>query len=327
MDMPVGDSIEDLRRIATLEALYDAVERQSLSPAWITREVPLFTPEPKARHLPAHWSYAKARALLEAAGPLIDVRYSERRNFVLRNPAPGTNFETTRTQIAAWQMIMPGEVAPSHRHSSHALRVILDAKGAWSVVDGTKTPMESGDVVLTPGRSWHGHGHDGSETAYWLDILDIPFTHLLEPVFFELMPHGQREEVREVAETGPFRFSAAQIARDLDAASAPEDGRHGPRITLPTPSMPSMELLVERLAAGTSTRRHRSTGNRVFAIMAGSGRSTVGDQVFDWQFGDMFVAPCWTWFSHTASSDAQIFTCTDEPVLRFANYLYEDSGF
>jgi gentisate 1,2-dioxygenase len=69
-------------------------------------------------------------------------------------------------------MILPGEVAPSHRHSAHALRVILDAKGSYSVVNGEKTPMETGDIILTPGGFWHGHGHEGAEPAYWLDGLD-----------------------------------------------------------------------------------------------------------------------------------------------------------
>ena len=71
----------------------------------------------------------------------------------------------------------------------------------------------------------------------------------------------------------------------------------------------------------------RSTGNRVFAVMAGSGRSEIGDQLFHWAKGDTFVAPCWHWFSHHAEADAQIFTCTDEPILRFAKYLYQDDGF
>jgi gentisate 1,2-dioxygenase len=68
-------------------------------------------------------------------------------------------------------MILPGEVAPSHRHSAHALRVILDAKQSYSFENGEETPMETGDIVLTPGGHWHGHGHDGSEPAYWLDGL------------------------------------------------------------------------------------------------------------------------------------------------------------
>jgi gentisate 1,2-dioxygenase len=52
--------------------------------------------------------------------------------------------------------------------------VIIEARGAYSTVDGEKTPMETGDVVLTPGWCWHEHGHDGDEPAYWFDGLDVP---------------------------------------------------------------------------------------------------------------------------------------------------------
>jgi gentisate 1,2-dioxygenase len=100
---------------------------------------------------------SQARASLDEAGRLIDVSLAERRNLIMQNPAPASNFETTRTLVCAYQMILPGEVAPSHRHSSHALRVILHGEGSYSVVNGQKMPMETGDIVLTPGGCWHGH--------------------------------------------------------------------------------------------------------------------------------------------------------------------------
>ena len=40
------------------------------------------------------------------------------------------------------------------------------------------------------------------------------------------------------------------------------------------PTMPTMLLTVERLAAGAKTRRQRSTTNRVFCVMEGSGVRT-----------------------------------------------------
>ena len=186
------------------------------------------------------------RPALDAAGRLIDVSLAERRNLVMRNPTPGATFETSRTLVCAYQMILPGEHAPSHRHSSHALRVIIDSKGSYSTVNGEKTPMETGDVVLTPGWCWHGHGHDGDEPAYWFDGLDVPLTHLLEPMFFEEHPE-KHEKVERVAQTSPFRFTRDDIARKLDAARADNEGFHGPRITLAAPDMPPMGLTVERL--------------------------------------------------------------------------------
>jgi gentisate 1,2-dioxygenase len=279
---------------------------------------------PHSRFLPAHWHFDAARATLEAAGRLIDVAQADRRNFALRNPAQGTNFETTRTQVAAYQMILPGEYAPPHRHAPHALRMILDGEGLYSVVDGIRMPMRPGDVVLTPGASWHGHGHDGAEAAYWLDVLDVPFSHLTEVMYFEPHPGGE-DPVRQTADMHPYRFAAADIAASLDVASPNPDGRHGPRITLPTPDMPSFELTVERLSANTGTIPWRDTANRIFAVMQGSGVSTIEGQSFPWGRGDVFCAPCWTRFSHLAATDAQIFTVSDAPLMRFARYLYTDA--
>src|SRR3546814_16445317 len=89
---------------------------------------------------------------------LIDVKLAERRNLVIRNAADGVDWATTRTLVCAYQMIMPGEMAPSHRHPSNALRIILEGEGAFSVVDDVKMPMNAGDVVLTPGGMFHGQG-------------------------------------------------------------------------------------------------------------------------------------------------------------------------
>ena len=130
------------QEIVTLSGLYEAAGSLNFTPGWVPREKPILWSEPRPELVPAHWTYAEAKAGLDAAGRLIDVSLAERRNLVMRNPAPGTNFETTRTLVCAYQMILPGELAPSHRHSSHALRVIIDGKGAFSIVNGEKTPME-----------------------------------------------------------------------------------------------------------------------------------------------------------------------------------------
>ena len=222
------------RDIPTLSALYEAASGLNFTPGWVPRKKPILWSEPRPELVPARWTYAEAKAGLDAAGRLIDVSLAERRNLVMRNPAPGTNFETTRTLVCAYQMILPGELAPSHRHSSHALRVIIDGKGAFSIVNGEKTPMETGDVVLTPGWCWHGHGHDGDTPAYWFDGLDVPLTHLLEPMFYQEHPQ-KHEKVERVATTSPFRFARADITRLLDAAKAHAEGFHGPRVTLAAP--------------------------------------------------------------------------------------------
>ena len=307
------------RDIPTLDALYEAAGGLNFTPGWVPRKKPILWNEPRPEFVPAHWTYEEAKAALDAAGRLIDVSLAERRNLVMRNPAPGTNFETTRTLVCAYQMILPGEVAPSHRHSSHALRVIIDGKGSFSIVNGEKTPMETGDVVLTPGWCWHGHGHDGDLPAYWFDGLDVPLTHLLEPMFFQEHPQ-KHEKVERVVTTSPFRFTRADIARQLDAAKADSEGFHGPRVTLAAPDMPPMALTMERSAVGTNTRRYRTTANTIFHVTEGTGETTIGDKRFSWQRGDTLAAPGWYAINHLATSDAQLFVLSDEPLLRFSNY-------
>jgi len=305
--------------VSSLDSLYEKAGDRNFTPGWVPRKVPIMWSEPKPDFMPAHWSYGDAKAGLDVAGRLIDVSLAERRNFVMRNPAPGTNFETTRTLVCAYQMILPGESAPSHRHSSHALRVIIDGKGSFSIVNGEKMPMETGDVVLTPGWCWHGHGHDGDRPAYWFDGLDIPLTHLLGPMFYQEHP-DKKEKVTRVASTSPFRFKGGDIARRLDAAKADPDGFHGPCIVLSAPDMPPMGLSMERLAAGTRTKPYRTTANITFLVTEGSGHTTIGDRRFSWRRGDTLAAPSWHAITHHASSDAQLFAMSDEPLLRFANY-------
>jgi gentisate 1,2-dioxygenase len=259
------------------------------------------------------------KAALDAAGRLIDVSLADRRNLIMCNPLGGNGVMTTRTLVAAYQMILPGEKAPSHRHTAHALRVIIDAHGAYSTVDGEKTPMETGDVVLTPGWCWHEHGHDGDEPAYWFDGLDVPFVRTLENMFFEDNPVPFDPKPRPVA-TSPYRFPRDEIARRLDAAVADNEGFHGPRVTLEAPTMPTMQLTMERLAVGARTRRQRSTANRIFCCVEGSGETVAGDKRLAWQRGDTFAVPCWTKFEHTAAADAQLFSMSDEPLMRFCRF-------
>ena len=77
--------------------------------------------EPKKSFQPFVWSYAQAKGALDAAGRLINTELAERRNLILQNPAEG--YATSRTIVAAYQMIMPGEKARSHRHTPNALRL------------------------------------------------------------------------------------------------------------------------------------------------------------------------------------------------------------
>jgi gentisate 1,2-dioxygenase len=306
-----------------LAALEQSVENLHLTPGWIARAAPIVAADKRTRFQPAHWPYAIAKAALDEAGHLVDLALAERRNLIMKNPAPGIAWETSLTHVCAYQMILPGEQAHSHRHSCNALRVIIEGDGAYSIVDGERMPMNSGDVVLTPGNCWHGHGHAGDAPAYWLDCLDVPLGHLLETMYFMPHPDGIEPVTREVS-ASPFRFTRDDIARGLDRASADPEGRFGPSMELPTPGMASTGLVVFRLGAGVATRRRRSTANRIYSVMAGSGVSKAASVSMAWTRGDTFHVPSGVWFEHRASDDAQLVEMSDAPLMRFINHFREE---
>jgi len=64
---------------------------------------------------------------------------------ILENPGlPGSSL-ITGALYAGLQLLLPGEVAPSHRHTQSALRFIVEGAGAYTAVDGERTTMAPGD--------------------------------------------------------------------------------------------------------------------------------------------------------------------------------------
>lgn len=306
-----------LDELPSLDALVEAIGERNMTPGWIRRDKPILYPEMRSAFVPARWRYAEAKAAMRSAGRLIGTDLAERRNFVLRNPVPGNDYATLRTLVCAYQSILPGEKARSHRHAPHALRVILESRGSYSIVDGDRHPMETGDVVLTPGWSWHGHGHEGAEQAYWFDGLDVPLNQLLEPMFFEEHPLGF-EPVKRITADSPMRFAWADTQRRLkDAVS---DEHFGATIDVPAPTMPTITLKVHAWPAGWRNRPYRQSVNTVYVVLQGEGSSVIARQTFDWSFGDTLAVPAWNRIEHRAGSDSILFSMSDEQLMRWTRY-------
>ncbi|HEX9193863.1 MAG TPA: gentisate 1,2-dioxygenase, partial [Burkholderiales bacterium] len=80
----------------------------------------------------ALWRWKDTRPLLMRACDLITAKQAERRVLMLENPAlAGTTF-ITPTLYAGLQAILPGEIAPTHRHTPNALRFIMEGEGAYT---------------------------------------------------------------------------------------------------------------------------------------------------------------------------------------------------
>lgn len=314
--------------IQSVDALVRAIDAQHCTPGWVSRSQPLFWPTPHSRFLPVHWRYADIRPALLAAGRVIGTDQAERRNFVLRNPVEGNDFATTSTLVGAYQSILPGERARSHRHASHAMRVIIESRGSYSVVNGKLHPMESGDIVLTPGNHWHGHGHDGDEQAFWFDCLDLPLVHMLEPMRAEDHPLQWEADIERV-ERSPMRFEWADTQRRLAALTDGGDMAEyvGPALDLTSPLMPTITIKVHSWRAGWSGRGFRHTANAIHVVLKGCGTTTVDDARFDWGFGDVFVAPLGARVAHAASDDAVVVVLSDEGLMKFCGfYGWEDAA-
>ncbi len=312
-------SADPYAALVHIDQLVDAIAEQDCTPGWVPRKRPIAWTEPKPSMLPMHWDYRRIRPALAAAGRLIGTDLAERRNFVLRNPVPGNEFATTQTLVGAYQSILPGEQARSHRHSPHALRVILEARGAYSIVNGQKHPMEAGDIVLTPGGHWHGHGHDGDEQAYWFDCLDIPLTHLLESMSQDEHP-DQWEKDAGLVSRSPFLLRWEDTLAKLAALDGEGDPHFGRLVDLSSDTMPTITIHVHDWKAGWAGRCYRHMANTIFVVLRGRGRSEIGDRSFNWGFGDVMAAPLWLPQAHRASEDAVVVALSDIALMKYARY-------
>lgn len=309
---------QQLARSGSLEELYGGLGPLKMVPGW-AKAAPSLWPEPKKVFRPYRWSYDQAKGALDAAGRLINTELAERRNLILMNPSEG--YATSRTIVAAYQMIMPGEKARSHRHTPNALRLIIDAEpGAYTVVNGEKLKMMPGDVLLTPNWCWHGHGNEGRACAYWLDVLDVPLVQLLEPMFFE--PHPEEFETEIVVpNSSPMYFPWGESERRLGEAEAKANGAGHVEISFGDPALDTMALSMIKLKAGAATPARKVMANNVFGVVAGEGATEVDGETFEWRRGDVIVVPAWQQHSHRSTDGAVLFRTTDEPVMEKLGFL------
>jgi gentisate 1,2-dioxygenase len=192
-DDPMSDNA--LGRMEDLPADYRAaLAQQNLVPLWpnLRAVMPAGTPRPATRA--THWSYEGLKPLLLKAGELTPIEKAERRVLVLANPGHGLEkMQASAAIYLGMQLLLPGEWAPSHRHTPNAVRMVVEGEGAWTTVDGEKCVMRRGDLILTPTGLWHEHGHDGSAPVVWLDVLDLPLMFYLEASYHV---DGQRQQTR-----------------------------------------------------------------------------------------------------------------------------------
>src|SRR5580700_3149920 len=112
------DNVEAIR-----QGYYDRIAAYDMAPLWEVLKNLVVT-EPRSAAAPAIWHYKDVRPLIAEAGDLITAKEAERRVLVLENPGLRGKSKITTSLFAGVQMVVPGDVAPAHRHSQSALRFV-----------------------------------------------------------------------------------------------------------------------------------------------------------------------------------------------------------
>jgi gentisate 1,2-dioxygenase len=325
---------------ADRKAFYQRIDQENLAPLWeVLGE--LVPKTPRTPCVPALWRYAAVRKHLMESGALITAKEAERRVLVLENPALRGASSITHTLYAGLQLILPGEIAPSHRHSQSALRFVVEGEGAYTAVDGERTTMHPGDFIITPSWTFHDHGNPGDVPVVWLDGLDIPIVAFLDAGFAErypdevqavVKPEGDAlaryganllpiDHVSKSKTTPIFSYPYARTREALETMrrDARLNPAHGLKMQYINPStggsaMPTIGAFIQLLPKGFDGRGYRSTDGTVYCVVEGRGRTRVGDATFEWGPRDVFVAPSWLPVAHHAEEDSVLFSFSDRPV-------------
>jgi gentisate 1,2-dioxygenase len=339
----------------TRQQLYREMDPLNLTPLWEVLHA-LVPPQPKTPCAAAHWKYEEVRPFLMRAGQAITAEEAVRRVLILENPALRGQSCVTQSLYAGLQLILPGEVAPSHRHTQSALRFIVEGSGAYTAVDGERTTMRPGDFIITPSWTWHDHGNESDVPVIWLDGLDIPLIRFLDAGFAEndtarsqvvtrkegasLAQYGHN--MAPVRSTSPFGktspifsypYERSREALDQLERDAPIDEWDGVKLRYINPltggsPMPTMQTFLQKLPAGFAGKPWRQTDGAVYSVVEGEGEAVIegGGQTLRFAFSprDHFVVPSWHTARLASAKGCVLFSFSDRPVQEALGIHHEE---
>jgi gentisate 1,2-dioxygenase len=333
-----------------LEQFLALAKAAGLDAPW-SRPGPLIESK-KTRVQPCVWRWAEIDPLLRRSVDFIAPGQGTERR-ILRLANPGVPERTsTHTLSVAVQYLLPGEVAPVHRHSPNALRFMMRGQGAYTTVEGDKCLMKPGDLVLTPTPMLHDHGNEGSEPVIWFDGLDSPIVRYLEALTQERgaedrQPIGRLSglsercfgaaglrPVRASAGTAPqrlihYRWQTAYAAllelAELEANPFDDVLMEYVDPTSGRSIFPTMASYIQMVRPGVHTRAHRQTSSAVYHVVRGAGFTVIDGVQHPWEEGDFFVVPPSARHEHAneRSEPAILFSLQDVPLLT-ALGLYQE---
>ena len=334
------------------QQLYADMSPHGLTPLWEVLHA-LVPQAPLTPCFPAFWDYEAVRPYLMRAGEVITADEAVRRVLILENPALRGQSAITQSLYAGLQLILPGEVAPSHRHTQSALRFIVEGNGAYTAVDGERTTMHEGDFIITPSWTWHDHGHTNAASdkpVVWLDGLDIPIIRFFDAGFAE-NDTSKSQKVTKTEGEGFARFGynmapvrhdgmyaspygktsplfSYPIARTMEALhtlerSAEVDAWDGFKLAYTNPTtggspMPTIATFMQRLPKGFAGKPHRQTDGVVYSVVEGTGTVRItgvtSEHIFHFKPRDHFVIPSWHNVEFSTADSATLFSFSDKPI-------------
>lgn len=346
------DRFDTLGRLEDLPQDYrDELTQHNLVPLWPSLRAVLPPARPQPRTRATAWSYQTLKPLLLKAGELTPIEKAERRVLVLANPGHGLEkMQASAAMYLGMQLLLPGEWAPSHRHTPNAVRMIVEGEGAYTTVDGEKCPMRRGDLILTPTGLWHEHGHDGDQPVIWLDVLDLPLVYYMEASYHI---DGDRQTVK------PGRGDRVHAAGMVPTPMFERSGKAYPMLRYPwvearaalvaladdQPELESVQLTYVNpetggdaqnilgyyalmLRPGQALRLPVRSPAMVFHVIEGGAKVQVEDQAFTLLEADTCCAPGYSQVSlsnSSADTAAFIFIADESPLHRKLG-VFENRG-
>lgn len=313
-------SVQVTRTAEELEAYCARLRAAGLDAPW-SRPGPLIPPKPTSMQ-PRLWRWRDIEPLLRESSEFVTPhRGAERRVIRLHNPGVPER-TATHSLVVAIQYLLPGEVAPAHRHSPTAIRFMLHGQGAYTTVAGQKCAMKPGDLVVTPGMAWHDHGNEGQAPVTWMDVLDWQVVRFLENLTYEPYPHAQQATGQAPGRDIYYPWSEvyATLLRRAEDEADPFDDVLLEYVDPATGASlrPTIACYLQLLRPGMRTRAHRETSCAVYHVVRGRGTTSVDDQTFEWGPGDFFVVPPRARHAHAnaGTEAAVLFTAQDVPLLK-----------
>jgi len=345
--------MQELGKLEDLPQSYrDDLKNLNLVPLWPSLRAVLPPKVPTRQTQPTHWAYSTLKPLLLQAGELTPIEKAERRVLVLANPGHGLEkMQASAAMYLGMQLLLPGELAPAHKHTPNAVRMVVEGEGAWTLVNGEKCPMSRGDLILTPTGLWHEHGHDGNGPVIWLDVLDLPLVYYTETSYHEEGPSqsvvagqgvkayarggvvptpvfGRSDKAYPMlrypwADAKAALLSLAEDQPELEAVQVtyvnPETGKDVENI---------LGFYALMLRPGQTLRLPARSPAQVFHQIEGSADVSVEDKAFTLVEADTCVVPGYTAATlknRSATEPAFIFVADESPLHRKLG-VYENRG-